>query len=50
MSNAIKYTLKGNVLIQVNFEKEKKKFKISISDTGIGIPININQKLFYLFN
>lgn len=41
ISNAIKFTHKGNVLINIECEKKienKINFRISIEDTGIGIP------------
>lgn len=47
LSNAIKYTDKG--LIEVNLSKEEKKVIISIKDTGIGISEEGQKKLFSKF-
>jgi two-component system capsular synthesis sensor histidine kinase RcsC len=40
INNAIKFTKKGGVTVEVKTEKikNKKKAVISVSDTGIGIP------------
>lgn len=44
ISNAIKYTVKGNISIKL-FEENESIF-ITISDTGIGIPKNEQSKIF----
>lgn len=46
-SNALKFTRKGSVTIEVSIEDEF--LKISVIDTGVGIPIADQQKLFKLF-
>lgn len=54
MSNALKFTEKGYVKIEVNFEYTNKDksvgtLDISIHDTGIGIPINAQEEIFAPF-
>ena len=50
-SNALKFTERGYVKIEVSIEeKEGKKFlKIEVKDTGIGIKTEDQDKLFKLF-
>ena len=56
VSNAIKFTEKGYVLIIVEEDKEAKlrdgrlKIKISVQDTGIGIPKDKQQVIFDKFS
>ena len=38
IENAIKYTNKGYVRIDVNYENNTKHFIVTIQDTGPGIP------------
>ncbi len=52
VSNAIKFTDQGEVIVRVTVERQhgnKVELKFSISDTGIGIPIDVQQKLFQPF-
>lgn len=52
LTNAIKYTQKGSVVLLLNWEKiEEKKMvlKISVKDTGIGITPEDQKKLFQSF-
>ncbi|MET0028220.1 MAG: transporter substrate-binding domain-containing protein [Candidatus Thiodiazotropha sp.] len=52
VSNAIKFTEKGEVTIQVNElerEGERVRLKFSIEDTGIGIPRDQVERLFDAF-
>jgi len=44
VSNAIKFTEKGEVTIQV--ERNKNKVRIAVDDTGIGIPVE-NQSMIF---
>lgn len=38
MSNAIKFTVEGEIVVQVELLQEESQYlKISVSDTGIGI-------------
>jgi two-component system sensor histidine kinase BarA len=50
-SNALKFTEKGYVKIQVSIvsDEGKKFLKISVIDTGIGIEFEDQNKLFKLF-
>jgi len=51
VGNAIKFTEKGHVLIDVKREpgREKELIRISVTDTGIGIPEDKQQLLFNKF-
>lgn len=54
VGNAIKFTAKGFIKIDVNFEQGKDSQEqidliISIEDTGIGIPLEDQQKIFESF-
>lgn len=52
VSNAIKFTEKGEVVISANTVEENKDIVVvefSIKDTGIGIPQEKQQKIFELF-
>ena len=37
MSNAMKFTSKGSITIDVDFDESTKKLHFSVIDTGIGI-------------
>ena len=49
INNAIKYTHKGSITIEVSFEAETKKLKCRVTDTGIGIRQEDMNKLFASF-
>ena len=50
VSNAIKFTVEGEIHIHVELLKEGVPYlKVSVSDTGIGIKEEDQQKLFQLF-
>lgn len=52
ISNAIKFTHKGEVIINIKVvekNKEKERLRFEITDTGIGIPIDKQQSLFHAF-
>ncbi|MGM0509175.1 MAG: response regulator [Fusobacteriota bacterium] len=52
VSNAVKFTDKGNVLVRVTkISQEKKKIELnfSVSDTGIGISPDKKDRIFYSF-
>lgn len=48
VSNAVKYTDKGNIIIQASLLKEQ-KVKVKVADTGIGMPKKSLDKLFQPF-
>ena len=47
--NAIKYTFKGEVIIEFSLSKSKNLLKIKVKDTGIGIGPNELEQLSKLF-
>ena len=51
LSNAIKFTIEGEVKIVVEkvHVEEKEFLKITVADTGLGIPYEHQNKLFKLF-
>jgi PAS domain S-box-containing protein len=49
IDNAVKYTLKGKIEINI-YRGEKKNYFVSIKDTGIGISDNYMDKLFVPFS
>lgn len=49
ISNAVKFTRSGHVLIRVEYENSS-SLRIEISDTGIGIPLERQQFLFAAFS
>ncbi len=53
VSNAVKFTEKGEVVIQVRLEEENDRrvvIRFNVSDTGIGIPANRRERLFKSFS
>ncbi|WP_319764135.1 PAS domain S-box protein [Maridesulfovibrio sp.] len=53
ISNAIKFTKEGHILIKIEtvpVDKKNKKYTFSIADTGIGIPYEAQQELFKPFS
>lgn len=53
LSNSIKFTQKGNVKVELSFEKKDSNFGIfhfSVSDTGIGISHSQKYKIFHAFS
>lgn len=49
ISNAIKFTLRGKIIVQVSYNKHKKSLCIEIKDTGIGIAEDKLNSLFKAF-
>lgn len=49
LSNAQKFTNKGNVILRFNVNDTEKKLFFSIEDTGCGIPEDKQQKVFDAF-
>jgi signal transduction histidine kinase/DNA-binding response OmpR family regulator len=53
VGNAIKFTERGHVLIDVRQAEQKdgaKRIRISVEDTGVGIPTNKLEDVFGMFN
>ena len=46
ISNAIKYTNKGKVIVSFDYSKDTEKLNIHIEDTGIGIASDKKQEIF----
>jgi CheY-like chemotaxis protein len=49
INNAIKYTEKGSVKVNISYEREQEILLVSVSDTGIGIKPEDIDKLYNLF-
>ena len=49
ISNSVKFTKSGKIIIMVNLDIKNKEITITISDTGIGIKDNDQNKLFQDF-
>ncbi|MBK6680189.1 MAG: PAS domain S-box protein [Ignavibacteriales bacterium] len=51
VSNAVKYTMEGKIIISTDIIVMEKKthLKLSVSDTGIGIPLNKRQAVWEAF-
>ena len=52
LSNAVKFTEKGDIVVEVRStrkDSEKAKFHFSVTDSGIGIPKNVQISLFDAF-
>jgi two-component system sensor histidine kinase/response regulator len=50
ISNAIKYTFKGEITIIVESDaNDQNLFKFSVKDTGVGVPPKIKNNLFLPF-
>ncbi|MFV1982636.1 MAG: ATP-binding protein [Thiohalomonadales bacterium] len=49
-SNAIKFTEKGSVIINVSFDHLQQKLYFEVTDTGIGLSSNKLNKVFLPFN
>jgi signal transduction histidine kinase/DNA-binding response OmpR family regulator len=50
IGNAIKFTDKGEVIIQVSHEEQNNNFHFEVSDTGIGISQEAMEKIFDSFS
>ncbi len=49
INNAIKYTEKGSVKVNISYDREQEILLVSVSDTGIGIKPEDIDKLYNLF-
>lgn len=49
VSNAVKYTLEGEIKVEVKVDKKTKRCYISVIDSGIGISAEAQQRLFQKF-
>ncbi|CAD8123350.1 unnamed protein product [Paramecium sonneborni] len=50
VTNAIKFTMQGEILIIANHIPESDLIELSVSDTGYGIPDEIQKNLFKLYS
>lgn len=49
ISNAIKFTKKGEIVINYELDNENRRIQFSVSDTGVGIPDDEKNKVFERF-
>jgi len=49
INNAVKFTPKGSIRIELNAQLEKNEVEIDISDSGCGIPAEVMARLFEKF-
>jgi CheY-like chemotaxis protein/PAS domain-containing protein len=49
LSNALKYTAKGRVSVDCDFDFEKSTLNVTVEDTGVGIPEEEQAKIFEEF-
>ena len=49
IDNAIKYTMRGEVAIEVNRGQDEEVWRLSVRDTGMGIPEHEQQRIFEEF-
>jgi signal transduction histidine kinase len=49
VGNAIKFTTRGRVRIELSYESAEQKLILRVMDTGIGIPDEVQQELFRAF-
>ena len=49
LSNALKFTMKGKIRVDVSFDEEKRFLTMAVTDTGIGIRRVDQVKLFQMF-
>lgn len=49
IQNAIKFTIKGGIVVDVEYIQERMELQMCVTDSGIGISEADQKKLFYLF-
>jgi len=49
INNSIKYTEKGKIILEVEYNNDTSICEIRVSDTGIGIPNNLQDRIFEEF-
>lgn len=49
LSNAAKFTEKGEIRLTVRIDPDKKQLVLSVTDTGCGIPVDMHTKIFERF-
>lgn len=49
LGNAIKFTEKGYVKMEISYFKDEKRLHLDVIDTGLGIPEDKKEKIFTLF-
>ncbi len=50
LSNAIKFTMQGEVKLILSYYEEKSCYRFSVKDTGVGIPEHVVDELFQPFS
>ena len=50
ISNAIKFSNKGNGLIEIDFQENNSFYQFSVKDNGIGIEKKYHEKIFKIFH
>jgi len=49
VSNAVKFTPKGSVMLRINLSNDKQSWVARVSDTGIGVPPEAREYIFEPF-
>ena len=49
LQNALKFTFKGYIKVDVSYDLLEQEMKVSVSDSGVGIPQNEKKSLFTMF-
>ena len=49
ISNALKFTSQGSIIVEASFNPENSQIMFSVTDTGIGIKKSDQVKLFQMF-
>eukprot|EP00347_Sterkiella_histriomuscorum_P016084 403354549 len=49
ITNSLKFTIKGEICIQITYDDELQLLNFKVNDTGVGVPKEDEEKLFKLF-